>query len=349
MRLLGELIAAEYAEWDGSGRLEEELFGTRDPEAIAGHVDRFCSRRLGSPIERYEFFATSALSVHGARLEDGRRVVVKVGRRRLGASFLQAVQNVQSRLAAGGFPCPRPLFPPTRLERGLAVVEELLDRGSRSDAHRPPVRRALASSLARLVRLCRGFATPDELPRSALAAPSGDELWPEPHDLRFDFPATASGAEWIDELAQAARQALAVPAGDTVVGHTDWRAEHVRFDGDEIVAVYDWQSLAVAPEPALVGTVGHAFTADWSIPQPRRLPSLVEFRAFVTDYEAALGRTFSSREREAIDAAWVYAIAYGARCEHSDVGKGFPWAEPEPGEHSYRGLLARHGAALLTR
>jgi hypothetical protein len=89
-----------------------------------------------------------------------------------------------------------------------------------------------------------------------------------------------------------------------------------------------------------------AFTADWGATQARRLPTLHESRAFVADYEAVRRARFSQAERETIDAAWVYATAYGARCEHSDVQLGLPWADVRITD-SYRGLLARHGHELL--
>jgi hypothetical protein len=44
---------------------------------------------------------------------------------------------------------------------------------------------------------------------------------------------------------------LAASSGEIVVAHSDWRAEHLRFEDEKIVAVYDWQSLAVGREPAL--------------------------------------------------------------------------------------------------
>ena len=337
------MIAAEFGGWDGPRYLEEEVFGTGDPDRIAICVDRFCSRALGSSIERYEFFATSVMSVHGVRLVDGRRVVVKVGRRSLGVPFLSAVHIVQARLAAGAFACPRPLLGPTAVEAGIAVVEQLLDDGERACAHDARIRRALAHGLAQIVELCRGYRTLVGLGPSLLASPVAGELWPQPHDRRFDFAGTAAGAAWIDELAARARVRLAASAGEIVVAHSDWRAAHVRFEGEEIVAVYDWQSLALGREPALVGAAAHAFTADWGISQARRLPTLEESRAFVADYEAARGARFSQAERDAINAAWLYATAYGARCEHSDAQLGLPWNKQQISDDSYRGLLARHG------
>ena len=281
------------------------------------------------------------------RLADGRRLVVKVGRRSLGVAFLSAVQVVQAHLVAQAFACPRPLLGPTPVEVGIAVVEELVDRGVRGCAHDAAIRRSMARALARMVKLRRGFRALPGLGPALLTPPAAGQLWPEPHDRRFDFAGTAPGAEWIDELAAQARLRLGASCGEMVVAHSDWRAEHVRFEGEEIVAAYDWQSLAVGREPALVGMAAHAFTADWAIPQAPRLPSLAEARAFVGDYEAARGARFSPAERESSDAAWVYATAYGARCQHSDAQRSLPWAKAQVSDDTFRALLAHHGHELL--
>jgi len=158
---------------------------------------------------------------------------------------------------------------------------------------------------------------------------------------------TAAGAEWIDELAAQARMRLVANSGEIVVAHSDWRTEHLRFADERIVAAYDWQSLAVGPETALLGATAHAFTADWGTARARRLPTLEESRAFVVDYESARGARFSQPERATIDDAWVYATAYGARCEHYDAQLDLPWAEAQATDDSYRALLATHGHELL--
>lgn len=123
--------------------------------------------------------------------------------------FLAAAQTVQSHLAAHRFPCPKPILGPGPLEHGIAVVEELLDRGTRADAHDPRIRREMAFALARQVDLARPFVSLGDLRPSLLASPNPGQLWPEPHDARFDFSAGAAGAEWIDRFAAAARHRLA--------------------------------------------------------------------------------------------------------------------------------------------
>jgi hypothetical protein len=131
------------------------------------------------------------------------------------------------------------------------------------------------------------------------------------------------------------------PAGELEIGHGDWRAEHVRFEGDRIVGAFDWDSLCKEYEPALVGFTAHAFCADWSRQPPPPAPTLEEARAFVADYEAARGRRFSVEERRLCGAAFAYSCAYTARC-------GWSLGNDEralPG--TFQQLVASHGPTLM--
>jgi hypothetical protein len=174
-----------------------------------------------------------------------------------------------------------------------------------------------------------------------MSRPAASGLWPEPHSPIFDFAATAAGAGWIDELATRARERLADPAGEPVVGHVDWSAKHFRFEGSNVRVVYDWDSVARVPEPVLVGEAARSFTASWDPPARPLMPTPEEARAFVAEYEAARGRSFDAAERRTLGAAAVYALAYGARCEHAGATSA-----PEPG--SQRDTLRRHGEEFLT-
>jgi hypothetical protein len=235
-------------------------------------------------------------------------------------AFLAAAQIVQRHLASDGFPCPQPLAGPEPLGAGVATAETLLGEGAHADAHQAPVRRAMARTLSRLVERCRSLATPSGLTENAMKVAPG-ELWPTPHDGRFDFVATTSGAEWIDEVARQARHILERGStGDRVVGHTDWRAQNMRFVDEQITAVYDWDSVAIEHEPVLVGSVAHGFTSNWAEPPTgRQFPTLEEAEAFIADYEQARSTVFSPDERRAARAALAYSMAYTARCEHSDA------------------------------
>ena len=99
-----------------------------------------------------------------------------------------------------------------------------------------------------------------------------------------------------------------------MVGHGDWRAEHVRFLSNKPVVAFDWDSLCREHEPALIGAAANGFCADWSKGDSRQAPSVDEARAFVRDYEEARGEMFSAEERRLCGACLAYASAYTARC-----------------------------------
>ena len=134
--------------------------------------------------------------------------------------------------------------------------------------------------------------------RPLLLRPVGAPLWFEPHDVRFDFDGTAAGAAWIDELAGLARRRLEHSGPNVVIGHFDWRVENLAFQGADIVAIYDWDSVAAAPEAVVVGNAVAQFTADWTSGEFDPLPSVAEMRSFVSDYERARGARFDDDERE---------------------------------------------------
>jgi hypothetical protein len=340
-----DVIARALADWD-EPFVEIAIFGTAEPAVIAAEVDAFCRASLGCGVAGALFTRSSIGSVHGLALDDGRRVVLKAHLPAADERHLRSVQRIVRHLRVGGFPAPLSLVDLAPLARGHAWVEELLDRGEWEDGHRPEVRRAMAFALADVVRLCRSFVEErGGLRRSLFGDVGDDQLWPVPHSKLFDFPRTTRGAESIDALARAARVRLAGGArGDLVVGHHDLRAEHMRFErrggSPVLVATYDWDSLALEHETALVGMNAHAFTADWSTDPPRvpPAPSLEEARAYLAEYEEARGRPFSADERAAVGASFAYAVAYNARCGHS-IG-----ARVDEGTYL---ALARRGEELL--
>ena len=181
------------------------------------------------------------------------------------------------------------------------------------------MRRAMADGLHRFHTAGAPLVGHVEVGTPLLLRPPGAPLWFEPHDVRFDFDATADGAEWIDRLAALARDRLEVRGPNVVIGHFDWRAENLAFRDDCIVAIYDWDSVLAAPEAVVVGNAAAQFTADWTDVSVDPLPSVDEMRSFVSDFERARGARFDTAERELLDAANLFACAYGARCQHSDM------------------------------
>jgi hypothetical protein len=253
---------------------------------------------------------------------------------------LTAIQRVQRHVAGQGFPTPTPLVGPVPLGRGLGTAETARTGGSIPDATAPEVRTAMAAGLHRLFTLARSFVDDEALARRVVLRP-GEGVFPAPHSPVFDFDATGAGAAWIEALAARAARIVAADDGtQPVVTHVDWRAEHLRYEGAELVAVYDWDSLRVDRESVAVGQVAHAYTVDWSSPTPH-VPTGEEARAFVRCYEAARGAPFDDRAWRAVRAAWVYCTAYAARCEHALLGTDV--VPPD----QFRALLAAHGDEWL--
>jgi hypothetical protein len=317
MPTLYSLIDLELKRWNNTYPLLS-LFGSADPGVVVTIIETFCRNALGSLLDETFFYEVSQGVVVGLSLADGRRVVIKGLIEERPLAYLRAVVLIQRYLLAQGFPCTRPLYDPLPLGRGLALVEALDDSGEFHDAHDPRWRRPLAEHLAWLIKLLQH---PEKI---AGVAPglfdfrlSADVLWGKPHSNIFDFAATTQGAEWIDEIARKAKLILDSGAGELVLGHSDWSTKHVRYIGDTLHIIYDWDSLTLNKEPAIVGNAAKYYTYIPFLPDASGFPTREETLAFIAEYEAARGKTFSQEELLTLNAAITYRYAYGARCEHS--------------------------------
>lgn len=315
MDTLAELIGRASDTWEPS--LERAIFDTGDAVAIAQRIQAFIADRLVA-VDHALFYRPGVGVVAGLALVDGSEVVVKIHRWNVTVERLRAVQRLQTHLAAAGLPAPHPLVEPHRLGRGIGTVEAMRG-GHRGDAGDASVRQEIAAGLHRFVRAASDLDGVESIGSPLVLRPLRAPLWPEPHDVRLDFEATARGAEWIDALAMSARRRLQDLGGAPVVGHFDWRLENLGFTGARIVAIYDWDSVFAAPEAVVVGNAAAQFTADWTGGDPDPLPSLSQMREFVDDYTLARGKAFSSGEWELLDAANLALCTYGARCQHADT------------------------------
>ena len=290
-------------------KVERSIFGTADPEAIWGQVLEACPEA-----EDCFAFRVSIGALFGLQLRDGSRVALKIHTRAYSSEYLAAAQAVQVHLWQRGFPCPRPLG-----ARGRATLEEWREEGVYRDGHVPEVRCALAVAFERLIELTDELRPLPRLERGFAFPRGATQLWPTPHNVLFDFEATSAGAEWIDEIAAAALAVRDERIGREVVGHGDWVANHVRFDGTEPAVAYDWDSLDTDREPNLVGCAAATFTYNEQLSVEME-PSVEETRAFVADYEAACGVPLTADELRATRAAAVYVRAYATRCGHAVCG-----------------------------
>lgn len=336
---LAELIAAEQARWD-EPLVERAIFGVAAPEDIAEIAERLVRSSLGARVERALFYKVSVGCVCGLVLSDGRQVVLKLQRGERSQAYLEACCALREHLAARGFPCPRTVLGVTRVAGAWATVESLDERGEPGDGAHAPTRAAIARALAELVRLAADFDDVGALSSSWYSSLAPGRAFPRPHSPLFDFERTQAGAEWIEALARAALAARDPLVGPRVIGHYDFRVEHLRFAQGQVVTSYDWDSLHRDHEPVLVGLTAFNFAADWQRSPPAATPTLDEVRAFVAEYELARGAPFSTDERRLAAGSCVFAMSYRARCAHA-LG-------PERGEPGdARPALRDYGQVLL--
>jgi hypothetical protein len=334
------VIQEQLDEWEVPF-VELDVFGTREASRIVEIVEAFAREQLGSGVDGYLHYGSSVGSTHCVELLDGRRVVIKVRPTAADAPVpidredLEQIMAVQRHLATHGYPCPEPLLGPVPLGRGLATVETYLDRGIHRDAHDPHVRDLVAVGLREQIgRLSPLVATVRpkhfEVPR--------DRLFPRPHGRLF-VPSEADTG-WVRELAGRARAIAESVPSPPELGHCDFRVEHIRFEGDAIVATYDWDSVALRPELEIVGTNAHGHTADWSQEAIRRVPTLEGMLGFLAAYDRARPVPFTREQHRGARAWAAYWIAYGA------------WISIAPGdtdwpEDSWPALLRDAGERLL--
>jgi hypothetical protein len=312
---LASLIATSHEAW--LPRVVASILGTSDPVVVAEVLTRAVGDALGVEVVTARFYEPGVGIVAGLDLADGRAVVAKVHR----AAFitrerLVAITQVQADLAVTGLPAPMPLAGPLALAGGWLTVEELRS-GDGADGYDPAVRRGMATALHDFVEAARRHAGSGGI-GSWIGEPVVDGLWPEPHDLRFDFTRTAAGAEWIDDAARTTRDVLTTAGLPDVVGHLDWRVQNLAFAGRRASAIYDWDSLGLVAEAALVGNASVVHPIDWRLGLPDPLPTLEQLDGFVADYEGARGMPFDDAERKVLVAGQRWVAAYGARCQHAD-------------------------------
>jgi hypothetical protein len=284
----------------------------RVPKVDPGELARWCAEHLGSP-PASELFRSGHLSaVIGLRLADDREVVVKV---RPDTPRMTACVEVQRRLFESGYPCPEPLTGAALLGEGVATCELYVPGG----AMLPSAGRAawaFAEAFARLVTLAPSPAEVPTLdpPPSWVAWNHGhDGLWPQHDDPDVNLN-EAGGHTWIDDAGRRARdRLLRSGASEAVIGHCDWLAGNVRWSGETLLVVHDWDSVVADSEAVLVGCAA----ALYSTVSAGKLATVEESERFLDAYCDARHREFSRDELERSWAAGVWTRAYDAKYQHA--------------------------------
>ncbi len=277
-------------------------------------LDRWCERYLHSRVRSLIFGAGEMSEVVGVRLDDGRPVVVK-SRPSEGGRAAGCV-DIQRRLAVAGVPCAVPLTDAITRDFVTVHAEEWRPGGAVRDDNgsRHSVQSARVLAEVMVITKTLPGPVPNLLPNPLWVQWDNHEPggWPR-HDViaarqtqtRVVLP------EWLERVRLRVRARIGRAQLPLVVGHADWEAQNLTWEGETIHTVHDWDSLAVSSESALVGAASGCF-ASTNVPT---LAPLASSAAFIEAYEEAVGRRFTAEEREVAWAASLFPAAWNARGE----------------------------------
>jgi hypothetical protein len=246
--------------------------------------------------------------VVGLRLADGLDVVIKAR-----ADEGRAVSCIaaQVQLAERGFPCARPLTPVVRVGSLAVHAEEFRPGGEVLVGDSPEIAVRNAEVFADLMARLAGVTVEPPLPNPPWVRwdHADADVWPAIDSL--DGQDQSVVPAYVVETARRARARLLTAGLPCVLGHADFEAQNLRWQGRTVWAVHDWDSLAWQPEAALAGAASGSFASSG----PPTLAPIESSKAFLAAYQAARGRSFSAVELEIAWAASLWMAAYNAREE----------------------------------
>jgi hypothetical protein len=278
----------------------------------------WCRQYLGSEPAHVLFRVHHVSMVFGLRLAAGPDVVVKAR-----ADDGRAVSCVaaQAQLAGRGFPCARPLTAVAGAGPLAVHAEEFRPGGEMLLGVSPDVAACYAELFAHLMAELAGVTVAPPLPNPPWVR------WDHTH--RGVWPAIGFLDErdqnavpaYVTDAAVRARRRLMTAGLPCVLGHADFEAQNLRWHGQRIWAVHDWDSLAWQPEAALVGAASGSFASSG----PPTLAPVGSSEAFLAAYQDLRRRLFTAAEQEVAWAASVWMAAYNAReealCSQLRVGR----------------------------
>ena len=95
-----------------------------------------------------------------------------------------------------------------------------------------------------------------------------------------------------------------------MIGHADWHADNVRWSGDKLLVVHDWDSVVYQAEAVVSGLAAAIFPASGASWQPA---TITESEDFLNAYLRARSAPWSRDDIEAFWAATVWTRAFDAK------------------------------------
>jgi Phosphotransferase enzyme family len=278
----------------------------------------WCVDHLGSAPADVLFRLHQVSIVVGLRLASGTQVVVKA---RADEGRAASCVAAQAWLAGRGFPCARPLTPAVGVGALAVHAEEFRPGGEALHGDSPELAVRCAEVFARLMTELADVTVAPPLPNPPWVRwdHSDSEVWPAIDWLDNRDQSVVPG--YVVDAAERTRRRLLAADLPCVLGHADFEAQNLRWRGQEVWAVHDWDSLAWQPEAALAGAASGSFASDG----PPMLAPIESSEAFLVAYQDFRGRMFTAVEREIAWAASLWMAAYNAReealCWHTSVGR----------------------------
>jgi hypothetical protein len=292
-------------------------------------VDRWSRTYLAAGIDAVLFCDGHLSTVLGVELTSGARIVVKI---RTGADRLHGCASVHRQLFERGYPCPEPIVDLEPIDGLVASAEAMVSGGNLYPrSGRSPV--PFANALAQLVSLAPRVAEVSSLePPPPWTGPDlgATALWPAPDDRDLDLNAVG-GPKWIDEAGQAAKTRLATSRSPLVVGHADWYTGNLRWRGDDLYAVWDWDSVIAASEPAIAGLAAAVYPANGAGTEA----TVEESEAFLDAYQDVRG-PFGNGELAEAWAAGLWNRSFDAKKQLATEGEPKSLTEGEAVERHRR-------------
>jgi hypothetical protein len=277
-------------------------------EDLPDWLPAWCLDHLGGEPADVLFQLQQVSMVFGLRLAGGTDVVVKAR-----ADDGRAVSCVaaQARLAGRGFPCARPLTPVVGVGSLAVHAEEFRPGGEMLGGDSPDVTARYAEVFARLMAELADVTVAPPLPNPPWVRwdHTDSGVWPAIDCL--DNRDQSAVPAYVVEAAVRTRGRLLAAGLPCVLGHADFEAQNLRWHGQQLWAVHDWDSLAWQPEAALAGAASGAFASAG----PPTLAPIESSEAFLVAYQDIQGRLFTAVEREIAWAASLWMAAYNAREE----------------------------------
>jgi hypothetical protein len=263
----------------------------------------WCVDHLGGEPAGVLFQQHQVSMVFGLRLAGGGDVVVKA---RADDGRATSCVAAQARLAERGFPCARPLTPVVRVGSLAVHAEEFRPGGEVLHGDSPEVAARCAEVFAWLMAELAGVTVAPPLPNPPWVRwdHAGPGVWPAMDFL--DVRDQSAVPAYVADTAERARGRLLTAGLPCVLGHADFEAQNLRWHGQQMWAVHDWDSLAWQPEAALVGAASGAFASDG----PPTLAPIESSAAFLLAYQDIRGRMLTAAEQEIAWAASLWMAAY---------------------------------------